>query len=237
MMSSTTVPYRHGQWCPVLDDLLERSYTPTSSMLTVNPLKAFPSNFKIKKKGSKSASSSQKATAGHSRLYHRLRDAISHHGGAAVVLLIVLENQWCLSGQNPRDWERDARRALKHNKDKWQNPQSVCGSALRNEIFCCRGLVFLFLLCFYSPGVVISQTQGESKSRLQTMHMHTHRRTHKTSRRTQGDCCEEAPGGEVTFDTDSNISYPWTHTHTDQASQPPSSPTPGGHRKRGRLGR
>lgn len=142
-------------------------------MLTVNPLKAFPSNFKIKKKGSKSASSSQKATAGHSRLYHRLRDAISHHGGAAVVLLIVLENQWCLSGQNPRDWERDARRALKHNKDKWQKPTECVWLCSEKWDFLLSWVSFSFLAVLLQPrGRYLSNTGRKQESTSDNAHAH-----------------------------------------------------------------
>lgn len=72
--------------------------------------------------------------------------------------------------------ERDARTApLKHNKDKWHSPQLsegllLLGPALKNENFLLFVVVvgrFFFLLSFcgfYDPGVVISQTQRETKS-------------------------------------------------------------------------
>ena len=93
-------------------------------------------------------------------------------------------------------------------------------------VFC----VFSFLLhWFYGPGVVISQTQGETKTRLLTMHIRTHRRTRKTSRRTQGIAVRRPPGGFRDFWHGQQHIIP-PRTHTQRSGDPPHPPL--GDRKR-----
>lgn len=69
--------------------------------------------------------------------------------------------------------------------------------------FCVWARVFFF--SFWGGG-----TRGETDSQLQTIHILTHHCTRKTSRRMQATAGRK---GDVTFDMNSNISYPQTDTH------------------------
>ena len=106
-------------------------------------------------------------------------------------------------------------------------PTTLCGSALGRvscekwEASCCFFVVIVnaggssfFLLWFYGPGVVISQTQKKPWIDFTQCKYARTTALAKLPEGTQGTAVRKPPGDEVTFDMDSNISYPWTHART-----------------------